>query len=98
MNYEQLAADIVARAKRVGADEADVYLQNATDFSVEVRKGEIEKLTQAGGKALGLRVFKDRRLGFASTSDFEKDALERLIATAVALADEVDRREENGLP
>lgn len=98
MNYEELAVEVVARARKAGADEADVYLQTATDFSVEVRKGEIEKLTQAGGKALGLRVFKDKRLGFASTSDFEPDALDKLVETVIALAEFADRREENGLP
>ena len=98
MDYEALAADIVARARKAGADEADVYLQTATEFSVQVRKGEIETLTQAGSKALGLRVFVDKRQGFASTSDFDGAALDKLIATTVALAAVADRKEENGLP
>lgn len=98
MNYEELAADVVARAKKAGADEADVYLQTSTDFSVQVRKGEIETLTQAGSKGLGLRVFVDKCIGFASTSDFDTKALDKLIATAVALAGVADRKEENGLP
>ena len=45
MDYEALAADVVERAVRAGAEEADVYLQTSTDFSVQVRKGEIETLT-----------------------------------------------------
>lgn len=98
MNYEELAAQIVAEARRAGADEADVYLQAATDFSVEIRKGQVEKLTQAGSKAMGLRVFKDKRTGFASTSDFTPEALRQLIARALALAEVADRREESGLP
>lgn len=97
MDYEALAADVVERALEAGAEEADVYLQTSTDFSVQVRKGEIETLTQAGGKGLGLRVFVDKRQGFASTSDFDTDSLDRLIATTVALAAVADRKEENGL-
>ncbi len=98
MDYEQLAADVAARARKAGADEADVYLQVSTEFNVQVRKGEIETLTQAGSKGLGLRVFVDKRLGFASTSDFDEAALDRLIATTVALAAAADQRPENGLP
>jgi PmbA protein len=98
MNYEQFAAEVIQQAIQAGADEADLYLQTGTEFGVTVRKGEIETLTQAGSKALGLRVFVDKRLGFASTSDFRPDALVRLIGTAVALAQAADRKEENGLP
>ncbi|HZP80698.1 MAG TPA: TldD/PmbA family protein [Chthonomonadaceae bacterium] len=98
MDYEQLAADVVARARKAGADEADVYLQISTEFNVQVRKGEIETLTQAGSKGLGLRVFVDKRQGFASTSDFESAAIERLVKTTVALAAFADQKPENGLP
>ena len=98
MNYEELATEVVKKALAAGAEEADVMLQVSTDFSVQVRKGEIETLTQAGGKGLGLRVFVDKRLGFASTSDFEPEALDRLVQQTVALAASADRREENGLP
>lgn len=98
MDYEQLAADVVARARKAGAEEADVYLQTSTEFNVQVRKGEIETLTQAGSKGLGLRVFVDKRQGFASTSDFESAAIERLVKTTVALAAFADQKPENGLP
>ena len=98
MDYEALAADVVARAQRAGAHESDVYLQTSTDFNVQVRKGEIETLTQSGSKGLGLRVFVDNRLGFASTSDFDSDSLDKLIATTVALAAVADQKPENALP
>lgn len=98
MNYEALAQDVVARAMRAGAEEADVWLQTSTEFSVQVRKGEIETLTQAGNKGLGLRLFVEGRLGFASTSDFTPEALDRLIETTLALAQFADQKAENGLP
>ena len=98
MSYEQLAADVVAMARKAGAQEADVMLQTSTEFSVQVRKGEIETLTQSGSKGLGLRVFVDGRLGFAATSDFDIPVLERLVQSTVALASSADQRAENGLP
>src|SRR5262245_5483199 len=98
MNYEDLAADMAAWARRAGADEADVLLQISTEFAVQVHQGEIETLTQSGSKGLGLRVFVDRRQSFAATSDFDLESLERLVSRTVALASAADQRPENGLP
>lgn len=98
MDYEKLAADVTERARKAGAEEADVMLQTSTEFSVTVRKGEIETLTQSGSKGLGLRVFVDGRMGFAATSDFDSDTLDRLITKTVALASVADQKPENGLP
>jgi PmbA protein len=85
-------------ARRAGAHEADVMLQTSTEFNVQVRKGEIETLTQSGSKGLGLRVFVDGRMGFAATSDFDAAVLERLVTSTVALAASADPKPENGLP
>lgn len=97
MDYRALAQEVVARATRAGADEADVWVQTETEFSVQVRKGEIETLSQASSKGLGLRLFKDKRLGFASTSDFAPEALDRLIETTLGIATFADPKEENAL-
>jgi PmbA protein len=97
MNYESLAMDLAKRARDRGADEADVMLQTSTDFSVEIRKGEIETLTQAGSKGLGIRCFVDGRQGFAATSDFDPEALGALVDRTIALARIADRKPENGL-
>ena len=98
MDYEKLAVDVVGMARKAGADEADVMLQTSTEFSVTVRKGEVETLTQSGSNGLGIRVFVDGRMGFAATSDFEPSVLERLVETTVALAAVADPKAENGLP
>jgi PmbA protein len=98
MDYESLAMDLARRARERGADEADVMVQVSTDFSVEVRKGEVETLTQAGSKGLGLRCFLDRRQGFSSTSDFDPNALDALVDRTIGLARIADPRPENGLP
>lgn len=50
MDYRAMAQDVVERAKRAGADEADVWLQTETEFSVQVRKGEIETLLRRVAK------------------------------------------------
>ena len=61
MDYRDLAQDLLAQAKGQGADDADTMIAEGTEFSVSVRKGEIETLKESGSKALGLRVFVGRR-------------------------------------
>ncbi len=98
MDYEKLAVDVVEMARKAGAHECDVMLQTSTEFSVQVRKGEVETLTQSGSKGLGIRVFINGRMGFAATSDFDLPELNRLVQGAVALAGAADPKAENGLP
>ena len=57
MDYRDLASELLKAARAAGADAADMIVSEGTEFSVTVRKGEVETLTEAGSKALGLRVF-----------------------------------------
>ena len=81
MDYRDLATDLLRRARTKGADAADVLVAEGTDFSVTVRKGEVETLKEAGSKAIGLRVFVGRRTATSYTSDFSPDGLETLLQT-----------------
>lgn len=98
MNYEQFAAEVVAMAVSAGADEADAIVQTSTEFNAVVRCGEVETLNQSGSKGVGVRVFVDGRLGFASSSDFDTALLSRLIANTIAMASAADPKPENRLP
>ncbi len=96
--YEALAKKIVHRALQRGAKEAEVFLQVGRTADVRVRDGEIEDLTQATSKGLGLRVFVKHRQGFVWTSDFTLAALDTLIDRALALAQMSAPNPLNGLP
>ena len=61
MNFEEFGHDVVKKAKEKGASQAECYLQLTEEFSVQVRKGEIEILEQSQGKGLGLRAFVKKR-------------------------------------
>ena len=51
-----VCARIADLACRAGADEAEAYAERTRRATVRVRDGEIEDLTQATGKGVGLRV------------------------------------------
>ncbi len=98
MNYQELAIQLVDRAKRAGADEADVFLSVGRDFEVTIRNGSIEVLKQAVSKGVGIRVFADHRMGFSHTTDFSPEALEHLVNETVGMAKYATHDEFHGLP
>lgn len=98
MDYLEFAQDIVKSAMRAGAQEAEAYLQVGEEFDVNVRLDDVETLTQASSKGLGLRVFVDKRMAFASTTDFHGSVVSDLVKTTVQLAKAASRDRYNGLP
>jgi len=98
MNYEDFALEIVKKAQKAGAEEAEVYLSHGRESEVSIRLGEIEILKSAGSRGLGLRVFTGNRLGFAYTSDFTKDTIDEFVKRTIALSQETTVDENNGLP
>ncbi|MFI4945769.1 MAG: PmbA/TldA family metallopeptidase, partial [Burkholderiales bacterium] len=98
MDYRDLAAELLKAARSAGADAADMIVSEGTEFSVTVRKNEIETHTEAGSKALGLRVFVGRRTASTYTSDFSWPTLLRLTEEAVGMARVTSEDAAAGLP
>lgn len=81
-----LLSDLIARARRAGADAADAVHVVGTSIAHAQRLGETEKLERSEGQDLGLRVFVGRRQAVVSSSDHGARALEELVERAVAMA------------
>jgi len=82
-----LAEELVAYARSCGADEAEVSVVDGYEFNVDVRKGRIEALIEAGSRSAGLRVIRDKKTAYASSSDLERATLRRLVRNAVRRAE-----------
>jgi PmbA protein len=67
-------------------------------MTAKVRLGEPELVKEAQSRALGLRVFVDRRAAVTYTSDFADDALATFVRDTVALARLAEPDELNVLP
>jgi PmbA protein len=85
-NLLKLAEELVAFGQKNGASQVEVSIGQGTRFSVDIRQGEIEKLTEAVSKNLGLRVFVEGKMASASSSDLSKETLNRLITNAIQRA------------
>jgi len=95
---QDLAEGLVAYGKRCGADEIEVGIGDGDEFAVDVRMGEIENLVEAGSRGVGIRVIKDKKTAYATSSDMSEDTLHRLIRNAVRRAELVNADPYAGLP
>jgi PmbA protein len=97
-DLESLATDVVARAVKAGASDAEAVVREGDQFSVNVRMGEVETLEDSGSRGLGLRVFLGKRSASSSTSDLTPDGIRRLVDGALALAKVTEEDPYTGLP
>jgi PmbA protein len=92
-----ILADVIAKARRAGADAADAVLFEGVSLSHAQRLGKIEKLERSEGYDLGLRVFLGKRQAVVSSNDRSKEALEGLVERALAMAKVVPEDPHCGL-
>ncbi len=77
--------DLIARARKAGADAADAVAVSSTSLSVSHRLGKAEGVERAEATDLGLRVFLGKRQAIASTTDFSPAGLKRTIEQAISM-------------
>ncbi|WP_263367687.1 TldD/PmbA family protein [Edaphobacter bradus] len=85
-NLRQLASDVLARALRAGATDAEAVVAEGDEFSARVRLGQVETLKESGSRAVGLRVFLGQRTASTSSSDLSPESIDRLVDGALTLA------------
>ncbi|HEX6839354.1 MAG TPA: TldD/PmbA family protein, partial [Polyangia bacterium] len=97
-DLKRIAERACQMAKKHGADAAEALVQGGAELSVKIRLGEPELVQEAASRALGLRVFRDRRAALTYTSDLSDAALDRFVAESVELAKLAEPDELNELP
>src|SRR5579862_9851359 len=85
-NDIDLLQDLVARAKKAGADAADAVLFEGVSLSHARRLGKVEKLERSESQDLGLRVLVGRRQAMVSSSDRSAKMLAELVERTLAMA------------
>lgn len=93
-----LVADAVRLACRAGADQAEAYYEERQATAIELRNQEVEALTAAGTRGLGLRVLVGEASAYTYTPELGPRALAALARQAVQLAREATPDPDRGLP
>lgn len=69
MEVRELAEDIIKKAINKRCDAAEVFIKKANGISVEAKDGAVEALEASRDFGIAVKVIKNRKLGFAFTSD-----------------------------
>ena len=74
---------MLQKSRAAGAEEAEVFFSQGSEFTVKVFKGEVESLVSAQSRGVGLRTLREHRMGFSYTSETDDAALEALVDEAL---------------
>lgn len=78
--------ELVALARKQGADGADAVAHGEASESVSIRLGALEDVSRSESESVGLRVFVGRRSASIQTSDFSPGSFTVLVERALEMA------------
>lgn len=88
--WQQLAEEVLARAKKIGASQAEVSLGVNQGLSVSVRQGAPEQVDFERDQGLSLTLYHGQRKGLVSSTDLSIEAIDKSLAAAWAIAQYTD--------
>jgi PmbA protein len=98
VSLEDAARRALEAALAAGANDAEAWAEESTSRNVRVYDGQVESLSDAGGRGVGVRAFSDGRAGYAYGTDLSDGGLRAVATAAVEAAAVADPDEDDGLP
>lgn len=98
MELGRAAGIAIDAALAAGAGDAEAFAQRATGREVRVHGGEVESLTAATERGLGVRAWIGGHVGFAYTTDLSAAGLREVAGRAMTAAKLADSDEFAGPP
>jgi len=95
LEYGELA---VKNALELGADEAEAFLTRGREINVKAEANELKLATSHAKDGIGIRVFSNRALGFASVNTLDEQNIKEAVQAAVSLSKASPEDEHNVLP
>jgi PmbA protein len=96
-SLDTVAAQAVELAKRLGADQAEAGASYEEGLSVTVRMGEVESVERQRDRGLAVTVYRDKKKGSASTTDFDPASVEEIVRKALSIGSFTTADEYAGL-
>ncbi len=87
MNMIEFADLAVKKCRKLGADEAEAFVQNQQTVEVVLERAEIQNERFKTHSGIGIRAIRDKKLGFAFASHLSKESIEEACKAAISLAD-----------
>lgn len=94
---EDIVLLVLDEAKKQGADQAEAAASHDIGLCATARLGDVESLEYTNDRGVGITVYKDKKKGNASTSDFSPEALREAVGKACTFANFTAADEHAGL-
>jgi PmbA protein len=98
VDLEGAARRAVEAATSAGATDAEAWSEGSRSREVRVHAGEVESLTEASGRGIGIRAWIGARTGYAYGTDLSEDGLAEVAEAAVGAARVADEDESSAAP
>ena len=79
MEFDTLSQNIIDKTIKAGATDCDVVLAKGSSRSISFRLGKVEDIEESNGSTFGIRALIGGKQAFISSSDSDKDNIEKLI-------------------
>ena len=83
LDFEKFAGTGLQKAKKMGAEQAELFVVKNRSLEVELKDGRIDEIKQSDSHGVGLRVIKGHRQGFSFSTDFRASALDKMVVQAM---------------
>ena len=98
VHLEDLARRAAEAASAAGASDAEAWAEGGRSREVRVHAGEVESLTEATGRGVGVRAWVGTRTGYAYGTDLSDRGLTELAEAAVGAARVADEDDHSAAP
>ena len=98
MSLADAARRAIEAALSDGATDAEAWAEERTSRQIRVYDGEVESLSDAGGRGVGVRAFVGARSGYAYGTDLGDGGVVEVARAARRAAEVADEDEHDGLP
>lgn len=90
--------DAAARIDKYSVDEFEIFTASSVENEIEIFKSKVETLSFSDSIGVGIRVFKDKSIGYAYTTVLEEASIEGCIQKAVSNCRVTGKEEYHYLP
>ncbi len=97
-DLERVARDAVDAALAAGATDAEAFVEEDVEREIRVYEGQVESLTDASSRGLGVRSFVDGQMGYAYGTELTSDGVAATARAAHEAAGVADSDPHAGLP
>ncbi len=94
----KICKDTASRINRHSVDEFEIFTASSVENEIEIFKGKIDTLSFSDSIGMGVRIFKDRSVGYAYTAVLDEKIIEDCIDRAISNSRITKKEEFNYLP